>query len=89
MCKVWSFFTKGMSAGGIVVCAGPRYYGGFEKCHFRDTALYAVHGAHVTLCRTEQAREIAARLCDGYRDQFGITPQIFASRPSQGAHLVH
>jgi galactokinase len=45
-------------------------------------------GSTVTLCRTEQAREIAACLCDSYREKFGVTPQIFASRPSQGAHLV-
>jgi galactokinase len=45
-------------------------------------------GSTVTLCRTDQAREIAATLSDSYRGRFGITPQIFASRPSQGAHLI-
>ena len=45
-------------------------------------------GSTVTLCRTDQVREIAAVLEDSYLKKTGITPQIFASRPAQGAHLA-
>ena len=34
------------------------------------------------------AREIAAVLEDSYQEKTGIVPQIFASRPALGAHLV-
>jgi galactokinase len=45
-------------------------------------------GSTVTLCESRQATEIAATLASEYEKATGITPQIFASRPSQGAHLV-
>jgi galactokinase len=45
-------------------------------------------GSTVTLCRTGQVREIAATLADDYHQRTGITPQIFASRPARGAHLL-
>jgi galactokinase len=45
-------------------------------------------GSTVTLCESSKAAEIAATLTSEYEAATGITPQIFASRPSQGAHLV-
>ena len=45
-------------------------------------------GSTVTLCESNKAAEIAAILSTEYQRATGITPQIFASRPSQGAHLV-
>ena len=45
-------------------------------------------GSTVTLCESRKASEIAATLGAEYEKATGITPQIFASRPSQGAHLV-
>ena len=45
-------------------------------------------GSTVTLCESRKATEIAATLASEYEKATGITPQIFASRPSQGAHLV-
>lgn len=45
-------------------------------------------GSTVTLCETDKAAEIAATLANEYEKRVGIKPQIFASRPSRGAHLV-
>jgi galactokinase len=45
-------------------------------------------GSTVTLCESSKAADIAATLATEYQAATGITPQIFASRPSQGAHLV-
>jgi galactokinase len=45
-------------------------------------------GSTVTLCESRRATEIAATLSTEYEAATGIQPQIFASRPSQGAHLV-
>jgi galactokinase len=45
-------------------------------------------GSTVTLCESRKASEIAATLASEYEKATGIVPQIFASRPSQGAHLV-
>ncbi len=45
-------------------------------------------GSTVTLCESRKAAEIAITLAAEYEKATGITPQIFASRPSQGAHLV-
>ncbi len=45
-------------------------------------------GSTVTLCESSKAPEIAARLAADYEKTTGIKPQIFASRPSKGAHLV-
>ena len=45
-------------------------------------------GSTVTLCESRKASAIAATLASEYEKATGITPQIFASRPSQGAHLI-
>ena len=45
-------------------------------------------GSTVTLCESGKATEIAATLAEKYHEATGITPQIFASRPSQGAHVL-
>ncbi len=45
-------------------------------------------GSTVTLCESDKAAEIAATLGIEYQKATGITPQIFASRPSMGAHLI-
>ena len=46
-------------------------------------------GSTVTLCESSRATEIAATLTEEYEKLTGIEAQIFASRPSEGAHLVH
>ena len=45
-------------------------------------------GSTVTLCRTEEAAAIAARMHERYEDETGITPLLFVTRPAQGAHLL-
>lgn len=45
-------------------------------------------GSTVTLCEAKHAPTIAATLADRYQEATGISPQIFASRPAKGAHLV-
>lgn len=45
-------------------------------------------GSTVTLCESGKAAEIAATMIDEYFQATGITAQVFASRPSQGAQLV-
>jgi galactokinase len=45
-------------------------------------------GSTVTLCESRKAAEIAKTLASEYEKATGITPQIFASRPSLGAHLI-
>jgi galactokinase len=45
-------------------------------------------GSTVTLCESRKATGIAATLAAEYQNATGILPQIFASRPAQGAHLV-
>jgi galactokinase len=45
-------------------------------------------GSTVTLCESRRASEIAATLSAEYEKATGIKPQIFASRPSLGAHLI-
>lgn len=45
-------------------------------------------GSTITLCESHKAEEIAKSLYDRYVEKTGIIPQIFASRPSKGAHLV-
>ncbi len=45
-------------------------------------------GSTVTLCESRKAAEVAATLAAEYEKATGITPEIFASRPSMGAHLV-
>lgn len=45
-------------------------------------------GSTVTLCESKFADKIATRLAADYHAKTGITAQIFASRPSLGAHRV-
>lgn len=45
-------------------------------------------GSTVTLCESGKAEEIAAKLAADYEAGTGIKPDIFASRPSRGAHLI-
>ncbi|WP_193214720.1 galactokinase [Luteolibacter marinus] len=45
-------------------------------------------GSTVTLCESRKAEAIAATMAEKYKEATGITPQIFASRPSLGAHLM-
>lgn len=45
-------------------------------------------GSTVTLCESRHAEAIAATMAEKYKSATGITPQIFASRPSLGAHLL-
>ena len=45
-------------------------------------------GSTVTLCESGKAAEIADVLSAEYEKATGIAPEIFASRPSQGAHLI-
>ncbi|MES2661260.1 MAG: galactokinase [Verrucomicrobiota bacterium] len=45
-------------------------------------------GSTVTLCESRKASQIAETLASEYEKATGIKPQIFASRPSQGAHLI-
>ncbi len=45
-------------------------------------------GSTVTLCRTDDASQIAETLHQQYLEKTGITPAIFATRPARGAHLV-
>ena len=45
-------------------------------------------GSTVTLCESSKDQTIAATLAAEYHAATGIHPQIFASRPSPGAHLL-
>ncbi|MFC7338675.1 galactokinase [Haloferula chungangensis] len=45
-------------------------------------------GSTVTLCESGKAEAIAATLAAEYEAATGIQPDIFASRPSRGAHLI-
>lgn len=45
-------------------------------------------GSTVTLCAAEQAEAIAAALVKSYEAEFGFAPEIFASRPADGARLL-
>ena len=45
-------------------------------------------GSTVTLCESSKAPQIAATLQREYEAATGIAPEIFASRPSEGAHLL-
>ncbi len=46
-------------------------------------------GSTVTLCESSKVEDIAATLAEEYLAATGLTAQLFASRPSQGAHLYH
>ena len=45
-------------------------------------------GSTVTLCLKDKAREIATAMHERYLSETKITPEIFATRPAQGAHLL-
>jgi galactokinase len=45
-------------------------------------------GSTVTLCESGKAEAIATTLAAEYEAATGIKPDIFASRPSRGAHLI-
>ena len=45
-------------------------------------------GSTVTLCEAAQAESIMATMRSRYEAATQITPEIFCSRPSLGAHLV-
>lgn len=45
-------------------------------------------GSTVTLCAAGQAEAIAAALVKSYEAEFGFAPEIFASRPADGARLL-
>ena len=45
-------------------------------------------GSTVTLCESSKAEPIAARLQAEYLLATGITPEIFASRPAEGARIL-
>jgi len=61
------------SAGGVI---GARMTGG------------GFGGSTVTLCETAKAEAIAAALVRSYEAAFGFTPEIFASRPAEGARMI-
>ena len=45
-------------------------------------------GSTVTLCESAHAEAIMATMRQAYQQSTGIEPEIFCSRPSQGAHVV-
>jgi galactokinase len=45
-------------------------------------------GSTVTLCQADKAEAIAAFLAASYEAEFGFAPEIFATRPAEGARLV-
>lgn len=45
-------------------------------------------GSTVTLCESPKANSIVAAMTSQYTERTGITPEIFLSRPSQGARLL-
>lgn len=45
-------------------------------------------GSTVTLCRTDDAPEIAAKMHQRYLDETGIEPLLFSTRPAKGARLL-
>jgi len=61
------------SAGGVI---GARMTGG------------GFGGSTVTLCETAKAEAIAAALVKSYEAVFGFAPEIFASRPAEGARMI-
>ncbi len=45
-------------------------------------------GSTVTLCRKDKARDIATIMHEKYQEKTSITPEIFSTRPAQGAHQL-
>ncbi len=61
------------TAGGVI---GARMTGG------------GFGGSTVTLCETTKAESIAAALVKSYKAAFGFAPEIFATRPAEGARMI-
>jgi galactokinase len=61
------------SAGGVI---GARMTGG------------GFGGSTVTLCDASKAEAIASALVESYEAEFGFAPEIFATRPADGARLL-
>jgi galactokinase len=61
------------AAGGVI---GARMTGG------------GFGGSTVTLCETVKAESIAAAFVKSYEATFGFPPEIFASRPAEGARMI-
>lgn len=61
------------AAGGVI---GARMTGG------------GFGGSTVTLCETAKAEAIAAAFVKSYEAKFGFAPEIFASRPAEGARMI-
>lgn len=61
------------AAGGVI---GARMTGG------------GFGGSTVTLCETAKAESIAAALVKSYEAAFGFAPEIFATRPAEGARII-
>ncbi len=61
------------TAGGVI---GARMTGG------------GFGGSTVTLCETAKAEAIAAALVKSYEATFGFAPEIFSSRPAEGARII-
>ena len=64
------------TAGGLDGVIGARMTGG------------GFGGSTVTLCEADKAEEIAAALAESYEAEFGFPPEIFATRPAEGARRV-
>ena len=45
-------------------------------------------GSTVTLCESAKAHDIAQKIAEDYHAKTGLTAEIFASRPSAGAHRI-
>ena len=45
-------------------------------------------GSTVTLCQKNKAEQIATEMFERYQAETNITPEIFSTRPAQGAHLL-
>jgi galactokinase len=73
-CPELDFLVK--TASGLEGVIGARMTGG------------GFGGSTVTLCKAENAEAIAAALVDSYAAEFGFPPEIFATRPAEGARLV-
>ena len=45
-------------------------------------------GSTVNLVRTNNIREIAVEIACSYREETGIEPELFATRPAEGARQL-
>jgi len=64
------------TAGGLDGVIGARMTGG------------GFGGSTVTLCEADKAEQIAAALAESYAAEFGFPPEIFATRPAEGARRI-